>query len=85
MGWKPKSELKSKPTTELPEAVSEALTADAILNCLLNADHLEQTTGNAGLFERTVNSLTDVQVSTFTWEYEIYPRTREGIIEWNYC
>ena len=83
MGWKPKNKLKSKPTTELPEAVSEALTADAILNCLLNASHLEQETGSAGLFERTVNSLTDAQVSTFTWEYEITLPTQEGIIVWN--
>ena len=77
MGWKPKNELKSEPTTELPEAVSEALSADEIFNCLTNASRLERS---FGLFERTVNSLTDRQVSNFTWEYEIYPRTREGII-----
>ena len=76
MGWKPKNELKSEPTTELSEAVREAITADEIFNCLTNADRLE-----FGLFERTVNSLTDDQVRTFTWEYEIHPRTREGIME----
>ena len=76
MGWKPKNELKSEPTTELSEAVSEAITADEIFNCLTNADRLE-----FGLFERTVNSLTDDQVRTFTWKYEIHPRTREGIME----
>ena len=75
MGWKLKNELKSEPTTELPEAVREAITADEIFNCLTNADRLE-----FGLFERTVNSLTDDQVSTLTWEYEIHPRTREGIM-----
>ena len=83
MGWKPKNELKSEPTTELSEAVSEAITADEILNCLVNADRLERDTKSVGLFERTVNSLTDRQVSNFTWEYEIHPRTREGIIAWN--
>ena len=80
MGWKPKNELKSEPTTELLEAVSEALSADEIFNCLTNANRLERDTRSFGLFERTVNSLTDDQVSKFTWEYEIHPRTREGII-----
>ena len=61
-------EAVSEPTTELSEAVREAITADEIFNCLTNADRLE-----FGLFERTVNSLTDDQVRTFTWEYEIHP------------
>ena len=80
MGWKPKNKLKSEPTTELPKAVSEALSADEIFNCLTNANRLERDTRSFGLFERTVNSLTDDQVSTLTWEYDIYPQTREGIM-----
>ena len=69
-------EAVSEPATELSEAVREAQTSHEILDCLLNASRLE-----FGLFERTLNSLDDDQVSTLTWEYDIYPQTREGIME----